>query len=135
MKALKSRSQPRKELTDALFKKDRVVYAIRLSLRSSQRRTRISWPLPAFLAAGTRKVAISNHRILDIAPQRPCSRTGISGPRRQHCNAIPDQKPSTLHASIFSLPGSHLSLGYKPRHKALSEIKAMLFSILGLVCR
>jgi hypothetical protein len=58
VKVLKSRIQPEKELIDQLFQKEWVVYA----------KHPFGYPKAGleYLGRYTRKVAISNHRIVDI---------------------------------------------------------------------
>lgn len=60
VKILKSKTQPEKELVDALFKKEWVVYAKRPFGHPKA--------VLEYLGRYTHKVAISNHRILDISP-------------------------------------------------------------------
>lgn len=60
LKTLKSKIQPEKELVDALFKKEWVVYAKRPFGHPRA--------VLEYLGRYTHKVAISNHRILDVSP-------------------------------------------------------------------
>lgn len=62
VKALKSRIQPQKELIDALFQKEWVVYAKRPFGHPKA--------VLEYLGRYTHKVAISNHRILDISQKQ-----------------------------------------------------------------